>query len=131
MPVLPVHTFGNAELIPAVAHDQYPAPQINVALAQGAYVTGQVLGELTATPGKFGAYADANVDGTGVAKVILERPATVDAQGNIAQEGEHGATRKHAAVYVAGCFRESDLVGLDANAVADLKGRQVNGLLIF
>ncbi len=131
MPASAVHTFSNQELLPAVPQEQYPAFEINVALAQGTYQAGQLLGELSATPGRFGAYVDANVDGTGVAKVILERAATVDASGNITQQGEFGATRKHAAVYVAGCFRESDLVGLDANAVADLQARQVNGLLIF
>lgn len=131
MPLLPTTTFSCSELLPAVPHESYPSFEINGNLAPGTYVAGQVLGELTATPGTFGAYATANVDGTGVAKAIMRYPATVDPQGNVSQEGEHGATRKFAPMYVAGAFRETDLTGLDNDALADLQARKVNGLVIL
>src|SRR5690242_10659608 len=61
-----------------------PAPSFTIKLkASTTYAKGVLLGELTASPGTFAVYADANADGTGVAKCVLPRQVTTDAAGLI------------------------------------------------
>lgn len=84
------------------------------------------------TGGAFGTYADANSDGTGVAKAILAIDCVVDSEGYASPgTGANGGLwgEKHLTVpaYYGGEFNTADLVGLDAAAVADLKGRYVIG----
>lgn len=127
MPTAPKHTFTNDCIDPVYA--DVPAPMQNVALSDGTYAKGTVLGELTATPGTFAAYADAAVDGTGVAKAILKY-ACVVASGLISQAsggGPFGESRLYAPVYFGGAFRTSELTGFDAAALADLNGHLANG----
>jgi hypothetical protein len=121
-----------------------PAEQPNeavsevVALATGTYPAGQVIGELTATPGTFAAYAAANSDGSQVAKMILRYAYIANADGTVnpgnAAAGELGQTERGAIAWRAGAFKTVDVVGLDANAVGQLgklaRGTVADGLLI-
>lgn len=91
---------------------------------------GTVIGQITAT-GKAKAYASGNVDGSQIPVGFLTYDIVVDASGNIVY-GPTGATSDltrgfelTAPVYWAGTFLESDLTGLDANAVTVLKGREI------
>jgi hypothetical protein len=77
------------------------------------------------TAGTYAAYADANSDGTQVAKCLLKFACATDVNGNItygatAVGGEWGQTQLSTPAYFAGYFRTADLVGLDAAGVADL-----------
>jgi hypothetical protein len=95
------------------------------------YAAGTAVGELTATPGTFAPYADANVDGTGVCKGFLQYAVVVAAGlvtfGTASGGGPFGQTKTYAPVYFSGAFRTVDLVGFDAAALADLNGHLVNG----
>lgn len=104
----------------------------NVTLSAGTYAKGTAIGELTATPGTFAAYADANADGTGVCKGFLQYACVADGSGNItigtvAAGNDFAQTQKGAPAYFGGAFRTSELVGFDAAALADLNGHLVNG----
>jgi hypothetical protein len=91
------------------------------------YAAGTVLGELTATPGTFKAYASGNADGSQEPKVLLEYACTTDAAGLITWGGgEFYEKQPGAPAYYCGTFACADLVGLDAGAVPKL-GRLING----
>lgn len=81
-------------------------------------------------PGKYGAYADANSDGTGVFVGLLKYACTVLQDGTV-QIGERpyaGASAMLTApIYVAGYFHSSDVTGLDAAALADVGGHFIEG----
>jgi hypothetical protein len=127
MPTAAFDTYTGAALTP------YERPELssvhNVKLPNSVtYSKGTVLGELTATAGSYKAYADANVDGSGVAKAILQYDVTVDASGNHTWGGgQLGEARPYAPAYFAGYFKTTDLTGLDTAAVADPGWRQVTG----
>src|SRR5437660_782881 len=122
MPTAAISTWTPSNrLEPYVEPDQ--APLINVALGNSLTLAkGTILGEVTATPGVYRAYAAGNVDGSQKAAVILSYTVTTDGSGNITIEGEWGATRKAAPVYIGGYFATADLTGLDANAVTVMGG---------
>jgi hypothetical protein len=92
---------------------------------------GTVLGELTATPGTFKAYATGNVDGSETAKAVMMYDVVSDAAGNIRIGGqatsEFGENLKAVPAYFRGTFLTTDLVGLDAAAIADFGGHLVQG----
>lgn len=129
MPTAATTTFTEDCIDPV--YPDVPAPMQNVKLSDGTYAKGTVLGELTATPGTFAAYADANVDGTGVAKAILKYAVVVASGlvtiGTASGGGPFGQTKTHAPVYFGGAFRTSELTGFDAAALADLNGHLANG----
>jgi len=107
----------------------------HVALAAGTYVRGTVLGEVTATPGTYKAYAAANADGSQNPAMLLMYSCVVDASGNVTLGnsptgggGEFGQFNgKSVPAYMGGIFRTQELVGLDANAVTKLSGRLLEG----
>lgn len=74
-------------------------------------------------------YANANVDGSEVAKVIAVYSFTTDANGKVSFTGDT-TKRDTAPCYTGGDFLESELTGLDAAAIADL-GRSENGVLVM
>ena len=74
----------------------------------------------TPGPGLYAAYNDSNSDGTQVAKAILEHDVTTDLSGR--EVLEYGVGDQTTPAFVHGYFLCSQLVGLDANAVADLGG---------
>lgn len=126
MPTTASMTFSAARLDPYM--DPEDAPMIDVGIAASLTLAkGTILGEVTATPGKYKAYASGNSDGSQVPKVILAYAVTTDASGNITVDGEFGQTRKTVSAYIAGTFLVSDLTGLDANAMTVMKGRQLIG----
>jgi hypothetical protein len=97
------------------------------------YPAGQVLGEVTATPGLFGKYVDADATGLGVAKCILQYPCKTDAAGliwygdtvSISDSGLSAG--KATPAWRSGVFKCADLVGLDAAALVDLGARLLTG----
>lgn len=91
-------------------------------------VKGTVLGEITASPGSFKAYATGNVDGSQIPKAVLQYDVTVDASGNHTWGGgQLGETRPYAPVYFAGFFSTLDLTGFDAGASTAAGWRMVSG----
>ena len=104
------------------------APQQHFRLADGTYAAGTILGKVTATPGQMKTYADANVDGSGVASGIL-REACVVAGGVITSRFERGGVVQSVPVYFGGVFKTSELTGLDAAALTDLGGILIAGTL--
>lgn len=106
------------------------APVINVNL--GASLTlakGTVLGELTATPGTFIAYASGNADGSQIPKGILQYAVVTDGAGLATIANEQGLQQKAVPMYIGGIFKTTDLTGLDANAITKLGGNLVTGVL--
>jgi hypothetical protein len=95
--------------------------------ASTVYPAGQVLGEVSATPGTFAPYASGNADGSQVPKAILHEACSTDASGNITMPGEFAPTRKDISAYYAGTFLCSVLTGLDANALTAGGWRLING----
>jgi hypothetical protein len=98
------------------------------------YPAGTVLAEIVASPGVYGPYATAAVDGLGVAKGILQYACQVDAAGLItfsptagASGGDRGQTSKIAPMWLSGNFASEDLIGLDADALVDLQAHVVSG----
>jgi hypothetical protein len=98
---------------------------VSLALAKGT-----VLGRKTAD-NKWKAYADGNADGSQEAKLILCDDVATDASGNhylgAAAASEHEESYTSVPAFVSGYFKVSDLVGLDAAALADLKARLIFG----
>lgn len=104
-------------------------PSTNGSGLGSSYVRGTVLGELTATPGTYAAYASGNSDGTQTPKAILQYSCIIDAAGNVQLAGEWGQSQKGVPVYVGGgaIFDTTQLIGLDANAVTKLGAALVEG----
>lgn len=138
MPTTATNTYSTDRLVPVYSPEE--AKRIEVKLpASIAYAKGTILGEVTATPGTFKAYATAAGDGSGVAKLILEYACATDASGNItfgttAVGGPFGETRLTAPAYYKGTFKTAELVqsgagAIDADAVADLNAHLVSGTL--
>lgn len=125
MPTAAFDTYTNTHLIPAF--DPESALMKHCNLATGTYVAGTVIGEVTATPGTFAAYATGNVNGTEQARGILKYGCVVDGSGNITLGNEPAGTVKSVEYYIGGYFQTQDLVGLDVAGVADLNGLLVQG----
>jgi len=126
MPTTPVTTFSNNKLDPLL--DGEDALEYAVSLVGPVtYVKGTVLGEVSATPGTFKAYASGSSDGSQVPKCILRDAVTVDASGNITIPGENNMIRLDTHAFFAGTFACADLTGLDANALTAGGWRLING----
>jgi hypothetical protein len=132
MPTTATNVFSGAGIVP-----MYPEPKgcrhhvkLPVSIT---YAAGTVLGELTATPGTFKAYASGNADGSQNPKAILEYPCATDASGNITVGSAAGAqsytvTSKSCPVFFRGTFSCAELTGLDATAITNSGGwRLLNG----
>jgi len=128
MPTTPFQTYSMTRLDP-VYDSVVQSSEINVNLqASTTFPKGQVLAELTATPGTYGPYvSSAGVGGLGVPKLLLRYGCTTDASGNITSTGELGVTDKTIDAFKRGEFRIEELVGLDANAVTVLGGHVYAG----
>jgi len=85
-----------------------------------------------ASLGTYGLYT-----GTGTAVLVNMYACITDAAGNITYGGaiggdRYGLTQKDAPAYTSGCFYTTDLVGLDANAIAVMSGKKAaNNLYEF
>lgn len=75
--------------------------------------------------GTFGPYATNNVDGTGTARAILKYACRV-VNGAI-YIGSLGEARYDAPAFFNGAFRTEELVGLDNDALTDLKATLLTG----
>ncbi len=104
------------------------AAEIHVNLIDGTYPRGTVLGEVTATPGTFKAYAAANTDGSQAARLLLRYGCTV-AGGLITLPDEVALPARSVPAFYRGIFKTTDLVGLDAGALTALGGALISGTL--
>lgn len=127
---LTIKTFLGTKLEPY----QNPQDVRTISVVLGANLTlaqGTTLGRKTAD-GKFYAYNDANADGTEVARGLLPVAVKTDGSGNISLSdtvstgGDQGETYPGIAMYVGGTFLYDDVVGMDANGLADLQGKILN-----
>lgn len=100
---------------------------LNVAMTDGTYAKGTVLGIVTGTT-KYKAYASGNVDGSQLACAVLQY-ACIVAAGKATMEGDGLPAYDAAPVYTNGYFRTEDLVGLDANALVNMNATVVKGTL--
>lgn len=131
MPTAPIFTWGAGRVDPLKDAEDANLEVVNLKVST-TFAAGTIVGEITATPGTYGAYASGNVDGTQNPVGILQYACVTDASGNITFGGgpagtsEWGETYKGAPMYRSGEFNCADLVGLDANAVTKL-GRLVQG----
>lgn len=129
MPATAAFTYSMADrLDPYYEGNEAPVINVNFVATQ-TLAKGTVLGEITATPGSFKAYASGNGDGSQIPKGILQYACTVDGTGLVTIANEQGLTQKAAPMYIGGIFRTTDLTGLDANAIAVLNGNLVTGVL--
>jgi hypothetical protein len=140
MPTAATHTFTGGGIVPFYPKD---ARRHNVKLpASVTYARGTVLGEITATPGTFKAYASGSVDGSQNPRAVLEFDCATDASGNVTMGGaaggsEWGATLPAVPAFFQGTFATAELVGLDATALTNnsawklLNGTVSSGVLLL
>jgi hypothetical protein len=139
MPTAAQLTFTNTGIVPF--YPGFTPKRHGVKLPNSVtYARGTVLGEITATPGVFKAYASGAVDGSQIPKAILEHDCATDASGNVtlgptAGGSEWGQTQPYASAFFAGDFATGELVGLDAAALTNrpswglINGTVTNGVL--
>lgn len=129
MPTTAVWTFSRNKLMPL--YGEKDAKRMSVALiASTTFAQGTILGEVTASPGTYGPYASGHVDGTQVAKCVLEYACSTDASGNITVDGEWAVTRKVVSAFLPNqglAYSLGDLTGLDATALTALGGSLAQG----
>jgi hypothetical protein len=124
-----INIFNNQGLTPAYRANDALQDHVQLAASQ-ILVKGTLLGEVTATPGVYKAYASGSSDGSQVPRRILAYDCTTDGSGNVTLGGgDWGVTQKTAPAFFKGFFRSEDLTGLDANAVTPGVGmlKLVNG----
>lgn len=129
MPTTAITTFSASNRLDPL-FDFEELDILNVSLAPSTtYAKGTVLGEITATPGTYKAYASGNVDGSQNPAGLLQYGVTTDASGAAVLIGEQGATQKFFPMIMpcGAYFKCADLVGLDANAVTKLAAVIVEG----
>lgn len=121
-----VSTFSLDELIPAFPSDDFIEMQVK--LSPGTYAKGTIIGEITASPGTYKAYASGNSDGSQIPKAALRYACTVAGDGTISNLTELGEVRTTVPAYFADVvLRTQDLTGLDANAVTAWGARLISG----
>lgn len=125
MPTSASLDFTVGKLEPAYAPDLARTNAFKV--KSGSYVKGTVCGFVSAT-GAVGAYANGNSDGTETACVIAQYNMYSDGTNvSLTDDGAllPGETATSAPFYVLGFFNCSELTGLDANGVTDMKARLI------
>ena len=115
--------FSNYKLEPA----QNPGMAMirNVKLPVSvSYKAGTLVGEVSATPGTFKAYASGSVDGSQIVKGILVYDVATDASGNVSLTqtagnvgGEFGQQQPYAGIYIRGMFYTQDLPQSGAGSI--------------
>jgi hypothetical protein len=118
MPTSATTQYSGIRLDPYMDPDLARAFSVQLT-ASTTYAAGTVLGEVTATPGVFKAYASGSSDGSQNPRAILIYPCTTDGSGNITIPGEYGATLKSVPAFYTGTFRCEDITGLDATALTN------------
>jgi len=128
VPLVSQSQYSNVQAI--AVYGQLTPETVTVNIAPSlTLAAGTVLGELTATPGTYKAYATANTDGSQVPKGILMYPVVTDASGNITNQGDFGSTFKTTPMFLNGTFKTASLTGLDAGAMTTLGGHLIAGTL--
>jgi len=135
MPTTAQNTFSNQGLVPFMDPEQ--ALSYHVKLPNSATVAkGTIIGEITASPGNYKAYASGSSDGSQIPKAITAYDVVVDSSGNhTIGGGSQGETSLTAPAYFAGTFRTTDLTGLDATAITNspswrlISGSTADGIL--
>lgn len=125
MPTSATNTYSGVKLEPAYQPELAQTDRFKV--KSGNYARGTVLGFVSST-GAVGAYADGNSDGTQTAAVIAMYDMYSDGTNVSLTSGGAllaGETATAAPVYIAGFFKCSDLTGLDANGIVDMKARLI------
>lgn len=137
MPTAPIDSWGMGRLDPFMRPEEASEIPVNL-IASTSFAAGTLLGELTATPGTFKAYASGNADGSQLPKAVLRHACVTDASGNITYGSSitAGQTMDGPAVaskvtdaFISGFFKTTDIIGLDAGAVTALGARIVSGTL--
>lgn len=118
----PIRTYSMTEVTPLYNGDDAPLRAIKLK-ASTTFPAGTLVGEITASPGTFGAYASGNSDGTQNPSRILRYPCVTDASGNItvgdgSAGNEWGATQLVIPAYVGGIFAIADIPNQDAAGLA-------------
>lgn len=135
MPTSPIQTWGMGRLDPHMDAEKAQEQAVNL-IPNTTFVKGTVLGELTATPGTFKAYATGNVDGSQIPKCILRYDCVTNATGFITLGGgpagtsEHpGETTRSIDAFFSGVFKTTELTGLDAGGLTAMGGHLISGIL--
>lgn len=129
--VLTIDTGANAEQVTVLTKPTGTTFTAVVAKAHAA--SGVAVSSVASTgTGVYGAYVDANTDGTGVAKCILKYAVATDTSGMItlgtaSTGGPFGEKMLDTPAYFGGAFRTEELTGLDAAALADLNAHYTHG----
>src|SRR5262245_17001421 len=116
-----INRFNNQGLQPY--WDAKGSKRINVKFNNSLTLAkGTCVAYLTAAGNKWVAYNNANSDGSEVMRGVLEFDVTVDSSGNhTVAGGEQGETYQGAPVFISGYLKTSELVGLDAAGVTDVR----------
>jgi hypothetical protein len=132
VPTTAVNTYSATRCVPIM--DGKSARQLSVNVAASTTLQkGHVVGEVSASPGTYAAYATGNVDGTQNPKGIMQFGLTTDASKNITSFGDWGATTKDTPIWVSGVFDIADLydsgsAGILAATVTALEARVIEGV---
>jgi hypothetical protein len=124
MPTAAANTYTGAGIVPVYAKPEPARHHVKLGNSVS-LAAGTVMGELTASPGTFKAYASGNADGSQNPKGILEFACATDGSGNITvgstTAGAQGftTTAKSCPVFFRGCFSTAELTGLDATALTN------------
>lgn len=117
-------TYGGVKLEPFM--DPESAVTESVVFAASKTIAKGTVVAIVTSGGKFAAYDDSLSTGVEVAKGIAMYDFTTDASSKVTIGGDSSVTYDSAPIYIKGYFRTTELVGLDAAAVADL-GRITQG----
>ena len=133
MPATPVQIYSANRLDPLFDPDR--AREMPIGLRAGdTPAAGTVMGEVTATPGTYRAYATGNVDGSQNPSCILRYGVTSvvaatapDIGVIISYLGDYGYTAKVVPAFYHGVFATQQLVGMDATVAGKLAGVILEG----
>lgn len=138
MPTSPQVIFSASRLEPAFDADNAMDSLVDVKLkASTTFVKGTIVGEISASPGTYGAYASGNTDGTQNPTGIIQYGGTTDANSNIT-DSEWGTTADSVPMFTKGAFHIEDLTGYDSTVAGKLGGHVIEdnsgagtGLIVF
>lgn len=123
------YTPSTGVLLPLKNPDDANTENLQLAVS-ATYAAGQIVGEVTATPGIYATYASGATNGTQKPTHLLMYSCVTDASGNVyfgtTATSEWAQSQSYAPAYRNGYFSCADIVGLDTAAVTAL-GRLTEG----